>query len=136
MKAIVSNAMRPNRGQPIAEPCGREEAQMQALERGAEVNFTHTHDLRSHKETHEDRSPPALDRVVERVWRGARRWRRPYGGKSVAWYMAHQDAWVAQLGWCQEQSADVQMQSQGCAQAGVAAQKAWLNSGKHYVSGN
>lgn len=60
----------------------------------------------------------------------------PYGGESVAWYMAHKDARVTQLKWCQEQSADVQMQSRGCAQAGVAAQKAWLNSGKHYVSGN
>ena len=60
----------------------------------------------------------------------------PYGSKGIAWYMAHQGARVAQLSWCQEQSADVQMQSQGCAQAGVAAQKAWLNSGKNYVSGN
>jgi hypothetical protein len=60
----------------------------------------------------------------------------PYGSKSVAWYMAHKDARVTQLNWCQEQSADMQMQSRGCAQAGVAAQKAWLNSGRNYVSGN
>lgn len=58
----------------------------------------------------------------------------PYGGKSVAWYTAHENARVAQLNWCQEQSVDVQMQSRGCAQAGVAAQQAWINSGKHFVS--
>ncbi len=52
----------------------------------------------------------------------------PYGAKGVDWYAAHKVERTAQLQWCSTQSNQAQVSSQGCAQAGAAAQKAWLAS--------
>ena len=56
----------------------------------------------------------------------------PYGAKGVDWYAAHNAERAAQLKWCGGQSNQDQVNSQGCAQAGAAAQKAWL--GQTYKS--